>query len=113
MLCAMYSSRAFCVNRCQSLGPAVRCLLNGTSFMQVSYEAGDHIGLLAENQPEIVERAAAALGLPLSLVFSLNLPNNNPHQLVAPFQCKPTLVLLFFLSLSIAYTLWTIHESNA
>ncbi len=53
--------------------------------MQASYEAGDHVGILAENEDEVVQRAASALGLSPSTVFSLQLPAQNPHQLTLPF----------------------------
>lgn len=54
-------------------------------FVQASYEAGDHIGIVAENETAVIERAAAALGLSPSLKFSLHCPANNPHNLSAPF----------------------------
>lgn len=53
--------------------------------MQASYEAGDHIGILPENEAEVVSQAAECLGLPLDAVFSLQLPPGNPHQLSLPF----------------------------
>ena len=40
----------------------------------ISYVAGDHIGVCPENAPEVVEAAAAALGLPLSTCFQLQPP---------------------------------------
>ena len=52
---------------------------------QARYEAGDHVGILAQNEDAVVERAAAALGLSPSMVFSLRLPAHNPHQLSLPF----------------------------
>ena len=56
--------------------------------LQASYEAGDHIGILPENEEEVIEQAAACLGLPLDTVFSLHLPAGNPHQLSLPFSGK-------------------------
>jgi hypothetical protein len=37
-----------------------------------------------ENGPDVVERAARALGFPLDTVFRLRVPEGNPHQLAAP-----------------------------
>ena len=60
----------------------IRCIL------QASYEAGDHIGIVAENEDAVIARAAAALGHSLSLKFSLQSPSNNPHNLSPPFPGK-------------------------
>ncbi len=51
----------------------------------MQYDTGDHVAVLPENGPEIVEAAAAALGLPLETVFDLRLPPGNPQQLSPPF----------------------------
>jgi len=61
----------------------------GASSMQASYEAGDHVGILAQNEDAVVQRAATALGLSPSMVFSLQLPAENPHQLSLPFTGGP------------------------
>ena len=42
----------------------------------ITYTAGDHVAVLAENSPDVVAAAAAALGLPLSTCFQLRLPTN-------------------------------------
>eukprot|EP00210_Caulerpa_lentillifera_P001863 g1792.t1 len=55
------------------------------SMSGVSYEAGDHLALLPDNSAEIVEEAAAVLGLPLDSVFNLEMPQGNPYNLEAPF----------------------------
>ena len=66
----------------------------------IHYEAGDHVGLLCENGPGIVQEASRILGIPLDTVFSLQLPEGNPHELALPFpgtasiaRCLHTLVL--------------------
>ena len=51
----------------------------------LQYEAGDHVGLLCENGPGIVEEAGRILGIPLDTIFSLQLPEGNPHELTPPF----------------------------
>ena len=51
----------------------------------LQYEAGDHVGLLCENGPGIVAEAGRILGIPLDTVFSLQLPEGNPHELTPPF----------------------------
>ncbi len=42
------------------------------------------VGVSPENGPDVVERAARALGFPLDTVFRLRVPDGNPHQLAAP-----------------------------
>lgn len=54
----------------------------------IQYEAGDHVGLLCENGQGIVEAAGHILGIPLDTVFSLQLPDGNPHELAQPFPGK-------------------------
>lgn len=51
----------------------------------IQYEAGDHVGLLCENGPGIIEEAGRILGIPLTTIFSLQLPEGNPHELALPF----------------------------
>lgn len=51
----------------------------------IQYEAGDHVGLLCENGPGIIEEAGRILGIPLDTIFSLQLPEGNPHELALPF----------------------------
>jgi NADPH-ferrihemoprotein reductase len=55
------------------------------SMSGVSYEIGDHVALLPDNGPEIVEEAAKALGLPLESIFTLEVPSGNPFNLERPF----------------------------
>lgn len=52
---------------------------------EVTYEAGDHVGLCCDNAPGIVEEAGRILGVPLDTVFSLQIPDGNPDELAAPF----------------------------
>ena len=65
--------------------PASWAVCDVNFLQQISYEAGDHVGILPQNEPDIVRRAATSLGLPESTVFSLQIPSGNPHQLTAPF----------------------------
>ena len=60
-------------------------LIGGAPLAQVQYDTGDHVAVFPENAEETVEAAAAALGLPLGTVFSLQLPSGNPQQLSPPF----------------------------
>ena len=55
-----------------------------TRGSRIQYEAGDHVGVYTENSDAVVQQAAALLGLPLDTVFSLSLPEGNPHQLAVP-----------------------------
>jgi len=55
---------------------------------EVSYEAGDHVGLFCENAPGIVEEAGRILGMSLDTVFNLQLPDGNPDELASPFPGK-------------------------
>ena len=57
--------------------------------MQISYEAGDHIAVYAENSPATVEAAAERLGLPLDTVFTLDFPVGDTQQLSPPFLGAP------------------------
>lgn len=41
------------------------------SGMSAQYETGDHVAILPENSPAVVEEAARLLGLPLDTVFTL------------------------------------------
>lgn len=50
------------------------------------------VGVSPENGPEIVERAARALGIPADTVFRLRLPEGNPHQLSTPPACAQHLL---------------------
>jgi NADPH-ferrihemoprotein reductase len=43
-----------------------------------TYEAGDHVGVFAENSPETIAAAAKVLGLPLDLCFTLQTPSTGP-----------------------------------
>ncbi len=52
---------------------------------EVQYEAGDHVGLFCENGPGIVQDAGRILGMPLDMVFNLELPDGNPNELTPPF----------------------------
>jgi NADPH-ferrihemoprotein reductase len=54
-----------------------------------TYEAGDHVAVLAENSPAVVEAAAAALGLPLDTCFRLRLPPANRQRLPEPPSAGP------------------------
>jgi sulfite reductase alpha subunit-like flavoprotein len=54
----------------------------------ITYEAGDHIGVLPENGPEVVARAAQLLGRPLDYAFSLAKPFGE-SDLPNPFAGKP------------------------
>ena len=45
------------------------------------------VGVSPENGPEVVERAARALGLPADTVFRLRVLEGNAHQLSAPPAC--------------------------
>jgi NADPH-ferrihemoprotein reductase len=44
------------------------------SGCSATYEAGDHIGVFAENSPDVVTAAAKALDLPLDMCFTLRTP---------------------------------------
>lgn len=50
------------------------------------------VGVSPENGPEVVERAARALGMPADTVFRLRLPEGNPHQLSTPPACAQCLL---------------------
>ena len=52
---------------------------------QITYEAGDHVAVYAENSPATVTAAAACLGVPLDTVFTLDLPQGDTQQLSPPF----------------------------
>ena len=52
----------------------------------LTYEAGDHVGILPNNDPALVEEAAALLGQPLDTVFNLAVPVGNPNDLSTPFK---------------------------
>ena len=54
-----------------------------------TYEAGDHIAIYPENPREVVEAAAAALGLSLDLCFQLSVPEDDPNGLPHPPSLKP------------------------
>lgn len=55
------------------------------SMSGVAYEPGDHVAILPENCPEIVEEAGACLGVSLDTMFTLSLPEGNPDELLPPF----------------------------
>ena len=57
-----------------------------TTGSAMDYEAGDHVGIYAQNSMQVVEEAARLLGLSLDTTFSLSLPDGNPHQLSLPFK---------------------------
>ena len=42
--------------------------------MQISYEAGDHVAVYAENSAQTVEATAQHLGVSLDTVFRLSMP---------------------------------------
>jgi NADPH-ferrihemoprotein reductase len=48
------------------------------SNCSATYEAGDHVGVFAENSPEVVTAAAKILGLPLDMCFTLRTPTTGP-----------------------------------
>ena len=57
---------------------------------RLAYEAGDHVGIFAENSPEVVEAAAAALGVPPDTAFRLTASGQHgQHQLPPPFEGAP------------------------
>ena len=69
----------------------VELSLEGTGL---SYETGDHVGILPSNDAALVEEAARLLGVPLSTVFSLSVPEGNPGDLKPAFVgAQSTLVL--------------------
>jgi NADPH-ferrihemoprotein reductase len=49
-----------------------------------TYEAGDHVAVLAENSPDVVATTAAALGASLDACFELSLPPGNHDGLSEP-----------------------------
>lgn len=51
----------------------------------IQYATGDHVGLLCQNPPGIIEEAGRILGIPLDTIFSFQLPDGNPHELAQPF----------------------------
>ena len=53
--------------------------------LQISYEAGDHVAVYAENSAQTVAAAGQCLGLSLDTVFRLSLPDEGSQQLSAPF----------------------------
>jgi len=57
----------------------------------LTYETGDHVAIYPENDPEIVKQAATCLGLPLSTVFTLEMPKNNTDGLEKLFDDPITL----------------------
>lgn len=77
--------------------------------MQATYEAGDHVGVLAENEASIVDRAAAALGLSPSLIFNIRCPAGNPHQLPVPFPSEPPMPSL---TLNIRFSSQMDHKTS-
>ncbi|KAG7669862.1 hypothetical protein Ndes2437B_g06058 [Nannochloris sp. 'desiccata'] len=48
------------------------------SNSSATYEAGDHVGVFAENSPEVAAAAAKVLGLPLDMCFTLRTPSAGP-----------------------------------
>lgn len=52
-----------------------------------SYEAGDHVGVFAENGDEVVAEAAQLLGVALDTVFSLESDAGHHASLPEPFPC--------------------------
>ncbi|KAK9811910.1 hypothetical protein WJX72_012296 [[Myrmecia] bisecta] len=62
--------------------------ISGTGL---SYEAGDHVGIHAQNSAAVVEQMADLLGLPLDTVFRLTVPEGNPGELSTPFAGPTTL----------------------
>lgn len=53
--------------------------------LQISYEAGDHVAVYAENSAATVEAMAVCLGQCLDTVFSLRVAEGDTQQLSAPF----------------------------
>lgn len=54
----------------------------------ITYEAGDHVGVLPENGPDVVARAAELLDQPLDFAFSLSKPSGE-SDLPTPFAGGP------------------------
>lgn len=59
------------------------------SKSSVTYEAGDHIAIFAENSDAIVTAVANTLGVPLSTCFRLKVPAGNPQGLPEPPDAGP------------------------
>jgi NADPH-ferrihemoprotein reductase len=73
----------------------------------ITYEAGDHVGVLPENGPDVVERAAQLLGVPLDYAFSLSKPHGE-SDLPSPFAGS----LDFLLALNLPPCLFSYFNSN-
>ena len=57
-----------------------------TTGSGVSYEAGDHVALFAQNGPAVVEEVGRRLGVPLETLITLRVPEGSTQgKLSAPF----------------------------
>jgi len=48
------------------------------SNCSATYEAGDHVGVFADNSPEVIAATAQVLDLPLDMCFTLKTPSTGP-----------------------------------
>jgi NADPH-ferrihemoprotein reductase len=54
------------------------------SRCSATYESGDHVGIFAENSPEVVSSAAKVLRYPVETCFKMSIPPNNADGLTEP-----------------------------